>query len=105
MPPRENHELTADEIEQAGRMLMPMFVTAVQVELKSLRTDLTGALAVQDSHQKTEIQGLTRAIKELDERIAILEKLKWKALAAWSFLVAVITLGFNWLLRKLGLKD
>ena len=82
------NDLTADQIEQLGRLLLPTFQQAIRSELHALRNDLNGTL----SRQSAELQ---ERIDALEERVDALERVKLRVLAAWAGVVAAVTLAYH----------
>jgi len=82
------NDLTADQIEQLGRLLLPMFQQAIRSELHALRNDFNGALI----KQTAELQG---RINALEARVDALERVKLRVLAAWAGVVAAVTLAYQ----------
>lgn len=92
------HELSADDIEQAGRLLMPHFQNGVRKELHALRDQLQEALTLHEDR-------VEQKLVKLAARVDALESLKAKAMIGWSAVVLAGTLGFNWFCRKLGVIE
>lgn len=102
MPPAE---LSASQIEQAGRLLMPMFLQGVRTELESLRADMADAMGREAQATARRFVAVEDQLKAIDLRLQSLEKLKAKALMAWSLMVlgasSLTTLAWQYIKLKL----
>lgn len=113
----ETHNLTADQIEQAGRLLMPLFQQAVRGELHEMRNSFNAALLEQTNELREIIEADARTAKERhddhERRIEAIEEQHlvisaehknrqkafrdlWKILAAIAAAMGMLGAGIGW---------
>lgn len=98
----EHGPLTAPELEQIGRLLLPMFQQGVREELHRLRNDMNSALLVQTSNLTKQFDDFKADVRnefselrvenaDLKERVQELETFKIRAALVWAMGTFVVT--------------
>lgn len=91
--PRE--QLTAQEIQLIGEILLPMFKDAMRVQFHRVRDDLSAAVSGVESKMHDEHMKLNARIDELSRRVKALELMRYRVMAAYGFIIAVMTVAYH----------
>lgn len=104
--PESQDELTATQIEQIGRILIPAVQVALRDEFQKLRDDFNEALLGQKVDYRERIDALTQRLESVELRLVPLEQTRSKAVSMWATATAAVTfvgtLIGSWLVDHVG---
>jgi len=89
VPPNDVPRLTADAVEQMGRLLLPAMRVAVRAELDQLRTELLGAITAQSAASDARMAAV-------EKRLGDLERTRSRVFAGIGVLSSAVTLAATW---------
>lgn len=88
MPPHDDRELTAREVQLIGDILVPRLKEELRVDFHKVRNDFTRAMA----DMRVD---LDERLDAIEVRVGNLEKMRSRVALMYGVIVAFVTLGYH----------